>query len=254
MRHLKDNLMVQFSVVSLVVMAIVALGLAIVVSNKVRSHSVDMLIDEAVGASSGRLLDAITAADLEAPMTGTQYALFHSFVQRWIVSERIARIKIWAKDGTIVYSDNQAEVGKEFPFKENLQKALAGETVSEVAIPEDPDRDIEGDSDVFMEVYTPILFPGDTEPQGALEVYQYYAPTAQRINTLRFWIFGAMGVAFVALYGSVGTIVWRGWTAIVRQQRRLESFNADLDGKSGPGQRTFKGPMQSWPMESPSAS
>jgi hypothetical protein len=70
MRHLRDNLLVQFSVVSLVVMAAIGVVFAMAISNKIRSDAVDHLIDEAVDASSGRLLEAITAADLEAPMYG----------------------------------------------------------------------------------------------------------------------------------------------------------------------------------------
>ena len=102
MKHLKDNLAIQFSVASLIVMATVAVVLAFGLSEKVHSDAVDDLVAEAVGVSSGRLLGALDPDDIRTPMTGERYDSFHEFVQQSIVSDRTARIKIWADNGTEV--------------------------------------------------------------------------------------------------------------------------------------------------------
>src|SRR6266849_8546400 len=83
------------------------------------------LVAEAVGHASGRVLTAITPSDLEVPMTGARYQRFNEFVQRSIVSERTARVKLWATDGTVIYSDDPAGVGLKFPDNEGLLKALS---------------------------------------------------------------------------------------------------------------------------------
>ena len=228
MRHLRDNLLVQFSVASFAIMAVIALVLAIVLSNKIQADAVQDLVDEAVGTSSPRLLSVITPADLEEPMVGARYDEFHQFVQTSIVSERTARIKLWAADGTVIYSSDPASVGEKFPDKENLLIALRGEAATEVKIPEDPENERERYLGTLMEVYTPIVFPGSTEPQGALEIYQYYAPTAQRIDSMRQWLYGAIGVGFVILYGSLISIVWGGWRTIKRQQSALAETNEEV--------------------------
>ena len=221
MRHLRENLLVQFSVVSFVAMAVIAVVLAIVLSNKIRSDAINDLVDEAVGSASGRLLSTITPADLEVPMTGARYDRFHEFVQQSIVSERTARVKIWAKDGTVIYSNDPAGVGEKFPAKENLLKALDGDTATEIKIPKDVENARERYLGTLMEVYTPIIFPGTSEPQGAFEIYQYYEPTAQRINELRGWVFGSIGGGFLILYGALVSIVGRGWRTINRQRGTL---------------------------------
>ena len=221
MRHLRENLLVQFSVVSFVAMAVIAVVLAIVLSNKIRSDAINDLVDEAVGSASGRLLSTITPADLEVPMTGARYDRFHEFVQQSIVSERTARVKIWAKDGTVIYSNDPAGVGEKFPAKENLLKALDGDTATEIKIPKDVENARERYLGTLMEVYTPIIFPGTTEPQGAFEIYQYYEPTEQRINELRGWVFGSIGGGFLLLYGALVSIVGRGWRTINRQRGTL---------------------------------
>ena len=95
MRLVRENLVVQFSVLSFVVLAAIAVILSVVLSNKIESDAVDDLVEEAVNGSSGRLLSVITPADLEVPMTGERYDSFHEFVQQSIVSERTARVKVW---------------------------------------------------------------------------------------------------------------------------------------------------------------
>ncbi len=162
-------------------------------------------------------------------MTGERYSKFHGFVQQSIVSERTARIKLWAKDGAVIYSNDPAGVGEKFPNNQNLLKALRGEKAIQIKIPKDPENVRERHLGTLIEVYTPIMFPGATEPRGVLEIYQYYLPTAQRINHLRGWLFGSVAGGFVVLYGGLVSIVWGGWRTIVRQRSQLQSFNVELE-------------------------
>ena len=201
-------------------MATVAAVLAIVLANQVRSGAVDELTNEAVGASLPRLLTVITPEDLDTPMTGARYDKFHEFVQRSLVSDRTARIKLWAKNGTVIYSNDRGAVGERYPSKVNLLKALGGENAIEIKIPEDPENERERYLGTLMEVYTPLIFPGDTQPQGALEIYQYYEPTARRIDSLRRWTFGSIGVGFGVLYASLLLLVW--WSARRTKVTQLE--------------------------------
>ncbi len=220
--------MIQFSVVSFIFMFILATTLFFIVFARIRADALNALAEEAIGSASGRLLGAITPSDLETPMQGERYDRFHRFVQESIVSDRTARVKVWAKDGTVIYSNDPAGVGEKFPSNESLLRALRGENPLEIKMPVDPENDRERYLGTLMEVYTPIIFPGTTEPLGAFEIYQYYEPTARRINELRLWIFGAMGVGFVVLYGSLVYIVWGGWRTIRRQQAILAETNRDL--------------------------
>jgi len=231
MRRLRENLLVPISVVSFVVMAVIAVVLAVALGDRIRSEAIAALVDEAVGHASGRLLGEITPPDLEVPMTGERYDRFHEFVQRSIVSERTARIKLWARDGTVIYSNDPSGVGERFPDKANLLRALGGENAIEIKIPTDPDNERERYLGTLMEVYTPIVFPADTEPQGVLEIYQYYQPTADRIGAFQRWLVGSIGVGFVALYGGLVSIVWRGWNTISRQRRNIDLVNVELDAK-----------------------
>ncbi|MFQ6028016.1 MAG: ATP-binding protein [Dehalococcoidia bacterium] len=232
MRHLgllRENLLIQFSVASFLILAVIAVILANVLSRQVRSDAVNDLVHEAVGASTGRLIDAITPADLDSPMRGERYDEFHKFVQTSIISDRTARIKIRSKDGTIIYADNQDLVGKAIPPNQVLLDVLRGETVPVLKVPKDSTHASEEGLGALMEVMTPIVFPGSTEPQGGFALYQYYEPTAQRIADLRRSIYFSIGLGFLVLYASLVSIVWGGWRTITRQRGSLETVNAELE-------------------------
>jgi hypothetical protein len=179
-KSLSKTLIVQFSVVSFAIMAIIAVLLAVVLTEKIRSDAIDNLVDETVGSSTIRVLAALTLDDLEVAMTGERYDRFHKFVQDFVVSERTARIKLWAGDGTIIYSNDPNQVGQRFPNKENLEKALAAKTAIEIKIPEDADNQRERHLGTLVEVYVPIVSPGQQTP---LEYLRYTSITHPRPTT-----------------------------------------------------------------------
>ena len=249
LKHLKENLLVQFSAASFLVMVLIEVALAAVLSNAIRSDAVEDLVDEAIGATTDRLLTVIDSEDLETPMTGVRYDEFHDFVQEYIVSGRTARIKVWSKDGTVIYSSDPAGVGKRFPTKENLLVALSGQISTEMKIADDSDNEPEEFLGTLMEVYTPIVFEGSDEPQGAFEIYQYYQPTVERIESLRRWVILSIGLGFLVLYGSLVSIVWRGWRTINRQQNRLETANEQLTQEMSERKQLQQQLIQSQKME-----
>ena len=129
-------------------------------------------------------------------------------------------VKLWAKDGTVIYSNDPTSVGERYPTKENLLRALRGENAIEIKVPQGAENERERYLGTLMEVYTPIVVPGSTEPKGAFEIYQYYEPTAQRIDELRRWIFWSIGVGSAVLYVSLSLVVWRGQIELTSLRRR----------------------------------
>ena len=220
--------MIQFSVTSFVILAAVAAVLIYTLSNMIRSNAIDDLIDEAVGATTMQILKVITPEDLQTPMVGERYDSFHEFVQTSIVSDRTAMIKLWAPDGTVIYSNDPAGVGKMFPDNKNLLMALTGENAVEINVPQNAENDRERDLGTLMEVYTPVIFPGEVRPQGVFEIYEYYAPVAQRISDLRRMVVFSVIGGFATLYVALVFIVGSGWKTITRQRNQLEIVNSKL--------------------------
>src|SRR5207249_11181480 len=99
MRRLRENLLFQFSAVSFVVMALVAVVLAIALADKIRSDAVDALVADAVAHASGRVLTEITPSDLDVPMTDAMYHKSYHIVQRSLDSYHTARLYHCAANG-----------------------------------------------------------------------------------------------------------------------------------------------------------
>ena len=229
MKLFKDNLFFQFSVISFAVMIVIAVTLITSLSNSIRSQAINTLSDEAKADVQSQILREITSADLNNPMTGERYDRFHKFVQESIVSEKTARVKLWARDGTVIYSNDPASVGEKFPDNENLLKALDGETPIEIKIAAAPENARERFLGTLMEVYTPIIFPGTTEPQGVLEIYRYYEPTAILIAHQRKEIMLSIVIGFVLLYGALVSMVWRSWRTIIQQREESKRAEEERD-------------------------
>lgn len=228
MLNFRHNLLVRFSVTSFVILAAVAVALIYTLSNVIRSNAVNDLIDEAVGATSMRILNTLTPEDLKTPMTGDRYDRFDAFIQSSIVSARTAKVKLWAVDGTVIYHTDLAGVGQKFPDNEKLLSALAGQNAVKISIPKDAENDLERDLGTLMEVYTPVTFPGEAQPGGVFEIYQYYAPVAQRIRELRNLVVMLVVGGFAVLYTGLVFVVRSGWKTINDQKVQLQSVNEEL--------------------------
>ena len=228
MKSLKDNLLLQFSVTAFIVLVVMGFILVVFLSAAVRSHAVESLANQAVVDSRSQLLSVIVPSDLVLPMTGERYDAFHKYVEESIATGGTAEIKLWGKDGTIIYSNNKSMVGLKFPGNDLFQKALRGETVSEIPTPEDLKGEGEEFPNAVMEVYTPIVFEGTTDTQGVFEIYEYYGPTAHLIGVLRNTLIVWVIIGSAVLYTSLVGIVWRGWRTIILQRKKRQIAEREM--------------------------
>lgn len=184
-----------------------------------------------------RMLAELRPGDLASPLSPDRMARIDAFVRDVVVSDRTARVKIWALDGRVVYANDPSIIGQVFPPDQELGDAIQGQTVSELNSAAAKAENIaEMGLGALLEVYTPIVFPDTARVAGVFEIYQYYLPIArqiadvQRLTTLA--LVGGLSILYLALLG----IVHGGTRTIERQQRALEeavddvrTLNADLE-------------------------
>jgi signal transduction histidine kinase len=99
-------------------------------------------------------------------------------VRRQVLRDPVVRIKIWAPDGTVVYSDEPMLIGQRYPQHEReVQAALRGRGVdAEVSDLSAPENRFERSQKKLLEVYLPI-----TTPSGRpllFESYQRFSSVA----------------------------------------------------------------------------
>ncbi|TJV47329.1 MAG: sensor histidine kinase, partial [Mesorhizobium sp.] len=84
------------------------------------------------------------------------------------LGKRLESVKLWRRDGTILYSTNKNLVGKRFPLSDNLRAAFAGDMVAE--LDRHYDNQAERDSGLhLLEIYNPMLQPWSGEVVAVLE-------------------------------------------------------------------------------------
>jgi two-component system NarL family sensor kinase len=147
---------IQFALTGLGALALVALAGAV---------AVDRLGTAASLRDGGRVADLVAHGVIEPAMTGSlvrgdsgAIAALDRVVRDRVLTDSLARIKIWAPDGRIVYSDEPLLIGSAFPLSENQRAALASGIASEPHISEltAAENRLEDAHERLIEVYVPI--------------------------------------------------------------------------------------------------
>jgi diguanylate cyclase (GGDEF)-like protein/PAS domain S-box-containing protein len=207
------------------VCGVLILATAVAVSVSVSDHVRKTAVNEAVktaqtvvhGYVDPMFVDGkLQASDLETSVINEQLA-------RVVDGGGYLRIKVWAPDGTIVYSDLPALRGRQFEVEEDLQEALDGETAADFSDGSADENEFErGVATHLLETYLPIRGAND-DVIGAYEVYQDAAPIdAEIAATSRdvMLIVGAIGLLLLLLlFGA-----FSGASKLLsRQNRRLRT-------------------------------
>ncbi|MEH3086594.1 MAG: sensor histidine kinase [Xylophilus ampelinus] len=144
-------------------------------------------------------------------------------------AERIASLRIWRLDGTVLFSSDGRDVGRRLAIDEGLARAIAGSAHSELSV-----RDGEAQADHgqpharMIETYTPIHSAGGSRIAAVAEFYQSpdavdrLAGAAQR----RSW--GVVAGVMLATYLLLWVVVRRGSRTIDAQQAALGAQVARL--------------------------
>ncbi|MEA2578278.1 MAG: two-component system, NarL family, sensor kinase, partial [Chloroflexota bacterium] len=127
--------------------------------------AVDRLGTAASLRDGGRVAELVAHGVIEPAMTGSlvrgdsgAIAALDRVVRDRVLVGSLARIKIWAPDGRIVYSDEPRLIGSIFPLTEEQSAALASGAASEPHISEltAAENRLENADDRLIEVYVPI--------------------------------------------------------------------------------------------------
>lgn len=224
-RPFSGGLLLQFAAASFVVVVCMGVALGWMLGRIVEQNALTDASMAARDVVSRRVMDHLSPGDLRSPMTGERYDAFQRLVQESVVSGRTARIKLWSRDGTVIFSDDAALVGQRFPIGYDLGVALEGELAMDVSNLQGGDHLADRQFGRLLEVYVPIVFPGSAEVEGAFEVYQFYEPVARYVQDSLRSLYIALAAGLLFIYGALVAVVKRGHDTITRQQKRLGMLN-----------------------------
>jgi signal transduction histidine kinase len=156
----------------------------------------------------------LSPADVEA---------FDLLLTETALGSDIVAFKLWAADGTVLYSPNDALIGQTFDTHPELERAFAGEIVAELSDLSKPENVYERQLwELLIETYAPVRLEGSRQVVAVAEFYQNPDHLLGEIRSaqLRSWLF--VGAATLVMYLLLVGIVHRVSNIIESQRRELE--------------------------------
>lgn len=206
----------QVAVAGLVVVVLVAV-VGLVVSRRLAeaeavndaAHRTDLL---AVAVVQPVLDDGLAAMDAAAT------AAIDAVVRERVLDGGIVRVKIWAADGTVLYSDEPRLVGARYALGDDELAVLRDPaTVAEVSDLSEPENVYERGEGRLLEVYRPVWTPDGTAL--LFETYSRYDVVTERSGEL--WR-GFAGVTLTSLLLLVVLLLPVLWALLDRLRRGQE--------------------------------
>jgi two-component system, NarL family, sensor kinase len=143
-------------------------------------------------------------------------------VRQRVLKDPTVTVRLWAPDGTIVYSDKSALIGQKFELGEEELEVLAeGGTEAEVSDLSKPENRFETEYGELVEVYLPTE---GSDGRYLFEIYQreafLQAQTATMVKALAPTIVGALAV----LAGILLLLAWRMARRFDRDRQQREEL------------------------------
>ena len=187
-----------------------------------------------IGGMTGMYVDSFIAPHVQSLTTADDLnaedraALDQLFIDTPL-GQKIATLKIWRRDGRILYSNNKALIGRTFPIDDGLKAALAGDVHSEMSDLSEVENEFERAKwSQLIETYVPLHAEGVGTVIAAAEFYHATDQLAResRAAQVQSWLLLIPTVA--VMYLLLFALVRRGSKTILEQQGELNNKVAQL--------------------------
>jgi signal transduction histidine kinase len=223
----------RFALTSLLVFGLIGVGTAFLRARDVRSRAEDAAAVRAELIAEGIVAPLLSPADLAAPVRGNRYQQLDREIRGFAMDDAgVERVKIWRRDGTVLFSNDPAQVGQRPEAEDDLLEAFEGEVESEISDLDKPENASERRlADRLFETYVPVSLSGDPEVVGVdavIEVYQDYSVIQQEIDRLNGTLTVSLGAGLVALYVLLLPLMIGTTRTLRRQNAQLQEQAAQL--------------------------
>jgi signal transduction histidine kinase/CheY-like chemotaxis protein len=150
----------------------------------------------------------LKSTDFQGPFDPARLEEIEGLVRENILSPHIVRIKIWNRDGQVIYSDKKELVGRRFPVEGELKEALNGKIAMEISdLKKEENVSERGLYSRLMEIYVPLRTIDSPQVAGAYEIYHELSVLEPHIAEMRLHVWSSIALGFFILYGSLFWIV-----------------------------------------------
>jgi signal transduction histidine kinase len=211
----------QFALAGLAVLAVFLVGSLVVLRDLGRTEALRDAREYATLTGQGIVEPELRAGIVRGDPAAL--AAVDRVVQERVLGERVSRVKIWALDGRIVYSDEPRLIGATYPLDESkLQIVETGGSEAELSDLDGPENRFERGEGELYEVYLPIR-----TPDGTPLVFETYQRADEVTSTgRRIWLpFAVLLLVCLLLLWLVQVpLAWRLARRLERSQQDREQL------------------------------
>lgn len=221
------NLLQKYSILSLLCIGLLAFILRLVISHYLTKNMLEMDALMTANIVRKEMKEHLGLMDFKHPDIWKDKK-FEAALKEVLGLPEVFRVKVWDKNGAIIWSEERRLIGKAFPENELFQKAMKGEVVVKIEEPKRKEHIYERQMDRIGEVYVPIYSEDNTEIIGVVETYK--VPKILFHNIMRAKIFVSVSTVSVGiiLYLSLFYIVKGSYRAQVKLEEEKQDMQRQL--------------------------
>jgi HD-GYP domain-containing protein (c-di-GMP phosphodiesterase class II) len=214
------SLLARFTLISFLVTLLIAAGLAWRLELVMERETLSGVAQNTADQATNILNEKLTANDLKAALPQQRYQEVDALIHDTRLSKDIVRIKIWNREGLLIYSDDKNILGQTFPIEADLREALGGEIASDISTLQAAENVGErGQYSELFEIYVPLEPADSDEILGAYEVYYDLSKLQPRLTRLRYTVWSGVGIAFLVLYGAIILVIRNASRELVQRNK-----------------------------------
>ena len=212
----------RFMLASLIILIAGMAGIGLWIGNEIKNGVIHR-----TGATTALYVDSFVAPLLQelgsgGGLSAQRHQQLSNLLQDTPMGQQIVTFRVWDPTGKVIFSTDETAVGKTFPIREGLARALWGQVSSEISQLEAeenaPQRAI---SSELLETYSPVRLSGTNEVIAVAEFYQTVDALNQEIAAAerRSWL--VVGGATLLIYLLLAGFVRRASDTIEQQRMTL---------------------------------
>ena len=214
----------RFMLASLIILVVGMAGIGVWVGNEIKNgviHRTGATTALYVDSFIAPLLQELGNANAPSPKNMDQLS---KLLQDTAMGKQIVTFKVWNPTGRVLFSTDQAIVGKSFPIEEGLSRAIHGEVNSAISQLQKAENVSErGVSSELLETYSPILLSGTNKVIAVAEFYQTVDALNQEVAVAQRKSWLVVGSATLVIYLLLAGFVRQASNTIEAQRATLTS-------------------------------
>jgi len=219
------SLLARFTLVSFLVTALIATVLTWRLESSLEQDALSAVAENTAEQAKNILNVNLTSSDLKASLQGERYDEIDDLIHETLLSTNIVRIKIWNRNGLLIYSDDSSIMGKTFPITQEMLEAFSGEMATEISSLEAAENiDVRGVYNQLFEIYVPLQLANSSEVQGVYEVYYDLSKLQPRLLRIRYTVATAVSAAFLLLYGTLFLLIRNASRELIQRNKEYQAL------------------------------